>query len=375
MEENNTNINPMEKNNEIDKQGQLIESNNNISNTSPNKDRDNIINEPPHENQNEIDDNLIIKEQETDEKEDAKEGQEEGEAEENDEGEDEYEEEDEEDNDEENNIENDSNNHNKNSVKIINNNNSNSNNNSNDNDDILPDMNTDDRNTDDEDAYNDNTTSGNINISGNDSHELNIINSGPSSVVETRSDLTVGNNRNSFQLKKEPIKLFKKVGNTFFVFVDSYGNPLLIIGPHFGLYCCVTGIASILMLVLYIKFWGKLSEFIRILGHVCYFMFLFSYSYASLINPGYPKNTIERNIGIPRKNYYFCELCRFWIRKGSFACHCFDCNICIEGFDHHCPWTGHCIGKRNKFAFYVFLVSIVVLMVYFGIAFCSLSMK
>jgi hypothetical protein len=27
--------------------------------------------------------------------------------------------------------------------------------------------------------------------------------------------------------------------------------------------------------------------------------------------------------------------------------HCYDCDICIKGHDHHCPWTGKCIGEGN----------------------------
>lgn len=37
------------------------------------------------------------------------------------------------------------------------------------------------------------------------------------------------------------------------------------------------------------------------------------------------------------------------------ARHCYDCDVCIDQLDHHCPFTGKCIGKKNIQAFYVFV--------------------
>ncbi|CAM9772576.1 unnamed protein product [Pylaiella littoralis] len=43
------------------------------------------------------------------------------------------------------------------------------------------------------------------------------------------------------------------------------------------------------------------------------------------------------------------------VKRPVGAFHCSDCNVCVTKFDHHCPWTGKCIGEKNIVFFYLFL--------------------
>ena len=57
------------------------------------------------------------------------------------------------------------------------------------------------------------------------------------------------------------------------------------------------------------------------------------------------------------KQMRYCDICNVF-RPPTRCSHCYNCELCIIGFDHHCVWLGTCIGARNYFCFILFLLSL-----------------
>ena len=158
---------------------------------------------------------------------------------------------------------------------------------------------------------------------------------------------------------------YMRLGNTFTFFGDKDGSPLIVIGPHWPMYICFSSFISCGFACFFYYFWNNLYLSLKLVGIVIFATYWFSYTMTFLINPGIPKYDENAITGQPREKYRFCNACKIWINMDKNTAHCFDCNVCVEGYDHHCPWTGKCIGKKNLTYFYVFLISILLVFAYF----------
>jgi len=56
---------------------------------------------------------------------------------------------------------------------------------------------------------------------------------------------------------------------------------------------------------------------------------------------------------IAKKQSIVCNICK--VDRPLSASHCYTCNVCVDELDHHCPWTGKCIAKKNLKVFYIFI--------------------
>ena len=114
---------------------------------------------------------------------------------------------------------------------------------------------------------------------------------------------------------------------------------------------------------------------IKILFVINYAIFITSYVYTVLINPGIPKRDYYiknfMNKKIDKDQWQNCLKCNILIPKHFKTVHCEDCDICVLEEDHHCPWTGKCIGKYNLISFQIFVNSLCVYFIMIFITFYS----
>ena len=194
----------------------------------------------------------------------------------------------------------------------------------------------------------------------NDNCTLNIEQNSKSSI------LSLNINRNFF---------YKRIGNTFAFFGDKNGNPKIIIGPHWPMYLCFCSMMTIGFFSLFCSFWGYFNIYLKISGIFTFLLFFCSYTYIFLANPGIPEINENSILGQPRNKYKFCRECKIWVSVDKRVEHCFDCNVCVQGYDHHCPWTGKCIGEKNIYCFYAFLASILISFFYLALSLAFASNK
>ncbi len=165
-------------------------------------------------------------------------------------------------------------------------------------------------------------------------------------------------------------------------------NPTIVIGPHcmcpfsFFLHshvshsqkgplylCTVLGIIGLTGSYLFLFLIHK-SATLTAIGVVLLLFVAVTYTYTAIMNPGMPNRDLSQynpeyiESLIKEKSFLYCFKCNVVKNLRVLTMHCEFCDVCVEGYDHHCPWTGKCIGRGNIIPFNMFIGGFLALMIY-----------
>ncbi|MGH0142237.1 UNVERIFIED_CONTAM: hypothetical protein FKN15_076097 [Acipenser sinensis] len=143
-----------------------------------------------------------------------------------------------------------------------------------------------------------------------------------------------------------------------------------------------------------------LTRTIPVIGAVLFFFVVISLLQTSFSDPGIlPRATpdeaadVEKHIDSSGSSTYrppprtkevmindqvvklkYCFTCKMF--RPPRTSHCSLCDNCVERFDHHCPWVGNCVGRRNYRFFYTFILSLTFLTTFiFGCVITHLTLR
>lgn len=165
-------------------------------------------------------------------------------------------------------------------------------------------------------------------------------------------ELSASNHNNYVFHQKYNIK-YTRIGNCIAFGFDKDMIPKYIIGPHWYLFTVMQFVILGLCIFLYNMFLYRLSIWLRLLFILLMLIVYGTYFYTFIINPGVVLNKEKDDVRSTS-----CSKCGCFYDNRIKVSHCNFCGVCIEYPDHHCVWTGKCIGGNNKFSFYSFIISV-----------------
>ena len=147
------------------------------------------------------------------------------------------------------------------------------------------------------------------------------------------------------------------------LYINNY--PYISIGRNITLPLLV--ILSMCCIYIYI-FYFFFADSVLILQKIfnyCFLLYIISHLFSIFLNPGIPTYEYNKEIieGLKSKEINDldcskCKICNLNYKLIDKIGHCEKCEICYYGYNHHCIWIGHCIGKYNEIFFILFAISV-----------------
>ena len=181
------------------------------------------------------------------------------------------------------------------------------------------------------------------------------------------NQLNENNEKNIVKININDSNISLKYGAYKILLYNSKGDPLFVIGPDYGYF-----ISILIMNLIYIIFFSSLfiyltSFYISFFGVILNILQFVCLIICGIMNPGLPKKDMQNDSFLNNEpdRYERCNLCNFIIDNTKGYKHCEICEICCEGYDHHCPWTSKCVGRGNIYYFNGMLFMVMATFFYF----------
>ena len=199
--------------------------------------------------------------------------------------------------------------------------------------------------------------------------------------LQIEKDIPITNAEAFTTKKPKNNKIFKanRKGNMLMMLYNKNGEPLIVIGPHWPFTICMMTFIDTITFCYFYFLKNLIPTFVYYLGLLIAIFQILSYIIIFLKNPGIPPKELWMENYFKEKHdlddvgsYRICNVCKIIMKTNDDTDHCEECNICVIGADHHCPWTSKCIGRNNIKMFYIFLGSTLTLIIYFFVGLFSM---
>ena len=178
------------------------------------------------------------------------------------------------------------------------------------------------------------------------------------------NNLKVENENNKIKTNKYLFIKVKTIGKLIILSENEQGIKY-IMGPYFPFILIIDLCVNLFILkVVY----NNIPNIFKMIGSILNFIQIYFFISSSINNPGLPLkeygNLVYEEENKNAKNFRQCKDCKFWINTDEKTIHCRKCQICIEGYDHHCDCMNICIGKNNLKKFYFSILFSFILIIY-----------